>query len=265
MEGGRPEDELAELRREIDRVDEAMHRLLMERAATVDRLVAAKRPDSSGSAFRPDREAAILRVLAERHRGPLPLDAVEGIWRVITATFTYVQAPFSVHACGPSAAMRDAARFHFGFTVPYREHEGPGDVVSAVAASRGDLGLIRIAEAEGGWWRALEAPSAPKVIARLPFLDRPDHPAGTPVLVLARSPAGSTTGDIALYSTGGATPQAVRALGGEVVAQAPGGAVLLACPAAMRMDEIAASLAPAGRRPRPIPIGHHPSRFRLRA
>ena len=42
--------------------------------------------------------AEMMRRLVKRHKGILPLDTVESIWRVIIATFTYVQAPFSVHA-----------------------------------------------------------------------------------------------------------------------------------------------------------------------
>ena len=116
-----PKSTLADLRREIDRIDEAMHRLLMERGDIIDTLIATKKTAESGSAFRPAREADMMKRLVERHHGLLPLDTVESIWRVIIATFTYVQAPFSVHAdLSPGeAAMRDSARFHFGFTVPF--------------------------------------------------------------------------------------------------------------------------------------------------
>ncbi len=109
------------LRQEIDSIDEQMHRLLMARGDIIDRLIQVKQTQEVGSAFRPAREADMMRRLVQRHRGILPLDTVESIWRVIISTFTYVQAPFSVHAdvsVGESA-MRDSARFHFGFTVPY--------------------------------------------------------------------------------------------------------------------------------------------------
>src|SRR2546426_8458869 len=86
---------LAELRREIDRIDETMHELLMERGEIIDRLIAVKQTQESGSAFRPAREAEMMRRLVERHKGILPLDTAEGIWRVIISTFTYVQAPFT--------------------------------------------------------------------------------------------------------------------------------------------------------------------------
>src|SRR6476660_5223622 len=133
---------LGELRKEIDRIDDSMHRLLMERGEIINRLIATKKTQESGSAFRPAREADMMRRLVQRHKGILPLDTAESIWRVIIATFTYVQAPFSVHAdlSAGDAAMRDSARFHFGFTVPFVTHIGASGVVAAVAASRGDIG-----------------------------------------------------------------------------------------------------------------------------
>ena len=122
----KPPPTLADLRREIDRIDEAMHRLLMERGDIIGTLIATKKTADSGSAFRPAREADMMKRFVERHKGLLPLDTVESIWRVIIATFTFVQAPFSVHAdlSVGEAAMRDTARFHFGFTVPFVTHMG---------------------------------------------------------------------------------------------------------------------------------------------
>ena len=135
---------LAELRKEIDRIDEAMHQLLMERGEIIDRLIATKGTQESGSAFRPAREADMMRRLVQRHHGILPLDTAESIWRVIIATFTHVQAPFGVHAdlSSGDALMRDSARFHFGFTVPYVAHFSASAAVDAVARSKGDLALV---------------------------------------------------------------------------------------------------------------------------
>ncbi len=190
---GLRDNSLADLRREIDRIDEAMHALLIERSEIIDRLIAVKKTQESGSAFRPAREAEMMRRLVERHRGSLPLDTAESIWRVIISTFTYIQAPFSVHAdlSAGDAFIRDSARFHFGFTVPFVPHLGAASVVEAVTESKGDLGLVpafAIAGA-GAWWTALEFAAAPKIIARLPFVERADHPAGLPVFVISRAAA----------------------------------------------------------------------------
>src|SRR3974377_790578 len=144
METGAPALSLPELRGEIDRIDAAMHQLLMQRGDIIDRLIKVKRTAESGSAFRPAREADMMRRLVERHRGILPLDTAESIWRVIIATFTYVQAPFRVHAdlSAGEAAMRDSERFHFGFTVPLVGHIGPSGVLAAIAAAPGALGCV---------------------------------------------------------------------------------------------------------------------------
>lgn len=189
---------LADIRSEIDRIDTAMHALLIERSAVIGDLIAIKKvqpvqdgddPARRTSAFRPAREASMMREIVERHTGSLPLDTVESIWRVIISTFTYVQAPYDVIYArgGDGLSMRDVARFHFGYTVPVLAVDEPAHVLEAVG-TRGDaLGVIPLSS-EGAWWQALEAPDAPNVIARLPFVERPDHPAGMPCLVVANAP-----------------------------------------------------------------------------
>ena len=147
----------------------------------------------------------MMRRLVQRHHGILPLDTVESIWRVIISTFTHVQAPFSVHAdlSAGDALMRDSARFHFGFTVPFVPHMGAAGVVEAVSESqrrsRPRSGLRhRRRRARGG--RALEFASAPKIIARLPFVERPDHPAALPVFVISRAAADAMVTEIEIWS-----------------------------------------------------------------
>src|SRR5689334_20397595 len=155
---------LAELRKEIDAIDEQVHRLLMQRGDIIDRLIQAKQTQETGSAFRPAREADMMKRLVQRHRGILPLDTVESIWRVIISTFTYVQAPFSVHAdlSAGESAMRDSARFHFGFTVPFVSHFSAAAAVEAVAKSKGDLALVSATGGGSPWWLPLEAAGSPK-------------------------------------------------------------------------------------------------------
>src|SRR3978361_609202 len=166
----------AALRAEIDRIDAQMHALLMERGEIIGTLIKVKGTAESGSAFRPAREADMMRRLVERHRGILPLDTAESIWRVIISTFTYVQAPFSVHAdiSFGESAMRDSARFHFGFTVPYVSHFSAPAAVEAVARSKGDLALVSATSSPTPWWIALEPDGAPQIIARLAAAGRAD-------------------------------------------------------------------------------------------
>jgi chorismate mutase len=266
---------LADLRREIDRIDEAMHRLLMERGDIIDRLIATKKTAESGSAFRPAREADMMKRLVERHRGILPLDTAESIWRVIIATFTYVQAPFSVHAdlSAGEAAMRDSARFHFGFTVPFVTHMGASGVVAAVAASRGDIGLVPAAGGATAWWTALEGDDTPKIIARLPFVERADHPAGLPVFGIARPNPDAIVTDVETWSirVSGWGPAVSRSLDSstEVIAvpdSAFDGAALLVSVPQGRIDLLAGLLVNAGASVRSKAlVGSHARRYTVTA
>ena len=269
---------LPELRREIDRIDQAMHGLLMERGEIIDRLIAAKQTQETGSAFRPAREAEMMRRLVERHRGILPLDTVESIWRVIISTFTYVQAPFSIHAdlSAGDAAMRDSARFHFGFTVPFIPHMGAASVVAAVSGSKGDLGLVpaSIMAGVGAWWNALEFESAPKIIARLPFVDRAGHPAGMPVFAVSRAAAEAMAKEVEVWSVRvagwtKAVAQAVAPLA-EVLAVPDrgfdGAALLISVPRDGCIDRVADTLVKAGTSVRATAlVGSHATRYRVSA
>lgn len=269
---------LADLRKEIDRIDEAMHQLLMERGEIIDRLISVKRSQETGSAFRPVREAEMMRRLVDRHKGMLPLDIVEGIWRVIISTFTYVQAPFSVHAdlSAGDALMRDSARFHFGFTAPFVPHMGASGVVAAVSASKGDLGLVpalAVAGA-GAWWTALEFDAAPKIIARLPFVERADHPAGFPVFVISRVTADAMATEAGVWSVrvsgwGAKQAEALAAVADFIAVPDrafDGAALLVTVPTGVTLETITQGLVKAGATVRSTAlVGSHATRYTIAA
>jgi chorismate mutase len=236
------------LRQEIDSIDAQVHSLLMQRGDIIDRLISVKQTQEVGSAFRPAREANMMRRLVQRHRGILPIDTVESIWRVIIATFTYVQAPFSVHAdlsLGESA-MRDSARFHFGFTVPYVAH------FSAAAAVE------------------LEPRGMPKIIARLPFIERADHPAALPVFVVSRVADSAMVTEVEMWSVrvSGWNAEIARALSplAEIVAVPDtafdGAALLVSITGTSSHDKIKAALIEAGASVRSSAlVGSHATRY----
>jgi chorismate mutase len=271
---------LDDLRKEIDRIDEAMHQLLIERSEIIDRLIAVKRNDqqTGGSAFRPAREAEMMRRLVKRHKGILPLDTVESIWRVIIATFTYVQAPFSLHAdlSAGDALMRDSARFHFGFTVPFVPHMGASAVVAAVSTSKGDLGLVpalAVAGA-GAWWSALEFDAAPKIIARLPFVERADHPAALPVFVISRVTADAMATEASVWSVrvsgwGASAAEALSMLADFIAVPDrafDGAALLITLASGTDLDAVSAALVKAGASVRSAAlVGSHASRYTVGA
>ncbi len=267
---------LADLRVDIDKIDEKMHALLIERGTIIDRVIAAKARQGGGSPFRPGREASMMRALVERHAGHLPLDTVESIWRIIISTFTFVQSPYSVHADASAgdAAMRDSVRFHFGFTVPYMPHPDAAGVIESVAAAASDLGMIGVENKSAGWawWALLARAEAPKIIARLPFVERPGHPAGMPVFLLSKPLNEAAARDTVLYSVAierwhDAIHMSLEAMGGEVLGNAatPSGLSLLIClPGTVGINRLTAELAklPVGAS-EVTEVGSHAARYAI--
>jgi chorismate mutase/prephenate dehydratase len=223
---------LATLRARIDEIDAEVHTLLIERSTVIDALIRAKGKAQNGSAFRPAREADIMRRLADRHSGSLPISSVEHLWREIIGTFTNLQAPFRVHVAGLAAAdgaMRDLARFQFGFDVELVPAADAEAAAAAVVAEPRDLALVPLDAAPAtAWWRAL-GPGGARIIARLPFLVT-QGPGARPALVLSGSDIDEPPTEVeCLASTLDTVPDgaALAAAGIELMA-AVGNDVLLA-------------------------------------
>ncbi|HKY94129.1 MAG TPA: chorismate mutase [Kiloniellales bacterium] len=164
---------LADLRREIDRIDDALHDLLMQRAELTAGIAASK-PGGSGT-VRPAREAAILRRLVARHKGPFPRAIVARIWREIISANTALQGPFSVAVLANREhdALFQTARAFYGQMTPILHFETPSSVLRAVGDGSATLGLLPLPaiDAKEAWWRliARHGENVPRVIARVPF------------------------------------------------------------------------------------------------
>ena len=167
------------LRREIDEIDDSIHDLLMQRAAVVERVGAAKR--GAAAAFvRPGREAQVLRRILARHRGRFPAAAVVHIWREIFAALTALQGPYSVAVHQPEGGpdTRRLARAHFGAATPITSLAHAGHVLAAVSDGSASVGVLPLPEedAEEPWWRYLlsDRPDRARIVARLPAVVESD-------------------------------------------------------------------------------------------
>lgn len=191
------------LRREIDRLDDAIHDLLMERVSLAEHIAAAKTQD--GIPLRPGREMMILRRLAERHGGKFPAVALVRIWREIMGTLVGLQQPFSVATYQPErgAGYIELARNHFGTAWPMIVNTSPGQVARMVADSQVSVGVVPIpttAESEP-WWLSLtsDAGNLPRIVARLPAA-LPERYEGPQAFVIACRPHEETGADRSLVA-----------------------------------------------------------------
>lgn len=159
---------LPALRAELDRIDDAMHDLLMQRALVIEHVARSGKP----AAFRPGREAQIIRRLLARHGGSLPRQALFRIWRELLAGTTAMQGPFTmaVSETDPGGGMTQLAREHFGTLTPLRTHGSPGGALTEIRNHSASVAVLPFPSEGDGWWTTLSQ-REPRlyVIARLPF------------------------------------------------------------------------------------------------
>jgi chorismate mutase / prephenate dehydratase len=180
---------LAELRLRIDRIDEQIHDLVMARAALVDDI--RRHKGRNGTAvMQPQREIAVLRRLANRHRGAFPFTALVRIWREMISAITQMQQPMAVAVFAPEGALGswDLARDHFGAIMPMSAYQTIGQVFRAVTDRPMTIGVLPMPQEhdQDPWWRQLLSgdSAAPRVFARLPLTERGNARGATDVLAI---------------------------------------------------------------------------------
>ena len=193
--GDAPAPDLAVLRAELDRIDNTIHDLLIERAGVVEQVARSGKP----AAFRPGREASIVRRLVGRHRGALPPVTLFRIWRELLAGTTAMQGGFFMSVCDSAAGapLTQLAREHFGAMTPSRQHGSAAQALADVSHGRAAVAVLPFPSETETWWVTLrQLEPRLHVIGRLPFWSRRTE--GTPTvqaLVIASTPPDASGDD----------------------------------------------------------------------
>ena len=178
-------DDLGRLRAAIDRIDDTVVDLLVERMGHVQAIAVAKgfgaRQASDGRlAIRPAREAAILRRLTARSDGIVPVEALVRIWREIISAATSRQTPFAVVvAASPEHAdLVELARDHFGTTTPLLQVERNSQALALLDSREAAVAVFGLLDRDPPWWiqtsRASWADCS--VFGRVPFVRSGNSP-----------------------------------------------------------------------------------------
>jgi chorismate mutase / prephenate dehydratase len=189
---------LPALRAELDRIDNAIHDLLIQRAEVVEYVARSGKP----AALRPGREASIIRRLLDRHRGSLPPVALVRIWRELLAGTTSMQGGFSLAVCDPVAGgpLTQLAREHFGALTPLRAYTSAGGALVDVSQGNAAIAVLPYPSEDDTWWISL-LHHEPRlhIIARLPFWKpRPDGFPSVQALVVGAAPPDASESDRSL-------------------------------------------------------------------
>ncbi len=99
-------DDIAKHRAEIDALDEKIAALLNARAT---RAAAIGKLKANGGAYRPEREAEVLRRIAGANRGPLANEALVRLFTEIISACRSLEEPLSVAYLGPQGTFSEMA------------------------------------------------------------------------------------------------------------------------------------------------------------
>lgn len=140
-------DELLNIRNRIDQLDEEILARLSERASCAKRIGEIKH----GNIYRPEREAQVLRRLAEVNPGPLDGEAVQRVFREIMSYCLALEQPLQVAYLGPAGTFSESAsRKHFGSAPAFVPVGTIDEVFRLVECGNADYGVVPVENSTEG-------------------------------------------------------------------------------------------------------------------
>jgi chorismate mutase/prephenate dehydratase len=142
------------LRESIDALDARLLVLLNERAALARQVGSLK----IGQAYRPEREAQVLRRIKSLNAGPLPDEVVARLFREIMSACLALERPVTVAYLGPKGTFSErAAVKHFGEGAVTQPCASIDEVYRNVESDAADFGVIPVENStEGAVGRSLD-------------------------------------------------------------------------------------------------------------
>ena len=148
------DSELERLRGEIDRLDERLLGLINDRARLARDIGTLK----VGQAYRPEREAQVLRHIKERNPGPLAAETVALLFREIMSACLALERPITVAYLGPKGTFSERATVkQFGLAADAMPMPSIDEVFRAVESGAADFAVVPVENStEGAVGRSLD-------------------------------------------------------------------------------------------------------------
>jgi len=153
--GGSGGADIAALRGEIDALDDRLLEGINRRAALARRIGELK---AGAPAYRPEREAAILRRMAAANRGPLASERIVGVFREVISACRALEQSIRVAYLGPAGTFSEmAALKQFGHAVQTLPFASFDEVFRAAEAGEADFAVVPVENStEGAVGRSLD-------------------------------------------------------------------------------------------------------------
>ena len=148
-------DELKALRSRIDALDLEILRLVNERAEVAHTIGGLK---GDGVFYRPEREAQVLRRLADANEGPLPNMSVTQLFTEIISACRALETGLTVACLGPKGTFsEEAVNKHFGGQVQVAHCATIDEVFRSVESGASRYGVVPVENStEGAVGRTLD-------------------------------------------------------------------------------------------------------------
>lgn len=139
-------------RKEIDRLDDEILRLLNERSTIVIQIGTLKKQSNTDAHLHtPGREAEIVERLMRANPGPFPNDAIPPVYREIMSASLSLEGPQKVAYLGPRATFTHLACIQkFGESARYVPVTSIKDVFNEVERGRANFGVVPIENSTEG-------------------------------------------------------------------------------------------------------------------
>ena len=109
---------LADLRDQIDGIDEQLSKLISDRARLAQQVARVKGNTTENHFYRPEREAQVLRNVIKNNVGPLSEEELARLFREIMSACLALEQPLNIAYLGPEGTFtQTAALKHFGHSV----------------------------------------------------------------------------------------------------------------------------------------------------
>jgi chorismate mutase/prephenate dehydratase len=143
-------DKLKPLREQIDAIDAQILELLSRRGRVAQEVGHVK-AETNAPVFRPEREAQVLRGVAERNPGPLKNQDVQTIFREIMSSCRALEKRVTVAFLGPTGTFSEQAVFQqFGSAVEGLPCVSIDEVFRATEAGTADYGVVPVENSSEG-------------------------------------------------------------------------------------------------------------------
>jgi chorismate mutase/prephenate dehydratase len=143
-------DKLKPLRVQIDEIDAQILELLARRGRVAQEVGHVK-AETNAPVFRPEREAQVLRGVAERNPGPLKNADVQTIFREIMSACRALEKRVTVAYLGPSGTFSEEAVFkQFGSAIETLPCASIDEVFRATEAGTADFGVVPVENSSEG-------------------------------------------------------------------------------------------------------------------